>query len=556
MKKVIVLIISLGLLVNLLVTSPVFAGEIGTKYIQLNNIYDYVIITNSSLYNVVYPLKNWREITGHTVKIVEVEWITNTYNGSDTPEKIRNFLKDKYSEWETKYVLIVGSHYNIPMRICYTDPLNHDHPWFQVPSDYYYADLTGDWDSDGDGFYGEMYNYSSGEFDDDVDFYPEVYVGRIPEDNYYNVTKICEKIIRFESDNASWKQKSLLLGAKTVGKDDPDDDYMEFLKDKIFEPYGYNITTMYEKEGLDPSPYNCDYPINHSNVLDVWPKGYGIVVWTGHGSPLSSVRTVWVWDDGDNFPQPNETESYPFILNNDAPNLNDEKPSIVFSISCYNAKPEVRNNLGAALIKNGAVAFIGATRPNYMSWSGGEYYGSFSINYHFQRYLINEGQTLAEALYNSKVYNWENETWVSGLNMYGFNLYGDPALPIESYPMPSSPMINGQTNGNAGKEYEYTFFSIDPKGTDLYYWVDWADGTNTSWVGPYASGIEVTINHTWEHQGFYTIRAKAKDINGAESEWGTLSVTMPKNHESIQQSSQSQQMAPQQMITRGFLFNN
>jgi hypothetical protein len=49
------------------------------------------------------------------------------------------------------------------------------------------------------------------------------------------------------------------------------------------------------------------------------------------------------------------------------------------------------------------------------------------------------------------------------------------------------------------------------------------------WIGPYGSGEEVTINHTWSKRGNYNIKAKAKDALGAESNWGTLYVSMPKN---------------------------
>jgi len=42
-------------------------------------------------------------------------------------------------------------------------------------------------------------------------------------------------------------------------------------------------------------------------------------------------------------------------------------------------------------------------------------------------------------------------------------------------------------------------------------------------------GLIVTVKHTWENKGTYNIRAKAKDPSGLESDWRTLSVTMPRN---------------------------
>lgn len=94
---------------------------------------------------------------------------------------------------------------------------------------------------------------------------------------------------------------------------------------------------------------------------------------------------------------------------------------------------------------------------------------------------------------------------------------------------PSTPSIDGRINGKAGKPYEYTFKSIDPDGDDVYYFIYWGDGTIVTWNGPYPSGEELTISHTWVEKDTYTVIAKAKDRYGAQSDWGALEVTMPKN---------------------------
>jgi len=101
---------------------------------------------------------------------------------------------------------------------------------------------------------------------------------------------------------------------------------------------------------------------------------------------------------------------------------------------------------------------------------------------------------------------------------------------------PSNPTITGPINGKAGTSYDYTFTSTDPDGDQVSYYVDWGDSTNTGWFGPFASGATQTKSHTWTLQGTYTIQAKAKDSYGAESDWGTLAVTMPVNQPNSQQS--------------------
>jgi len=43
------------------------------------------------------------------------------------------------------------------------------------------------------------------------------------------------------------------------------------------------------------------------------------------------------------------------------------------------------------------------------------------------------------------------------------------------------------------------------------------------------SGVEIMLKHSWAEKGNYTIRAKTRDINGAESAWETLEINIPRN---------------------------
>ena len=92
---------------------------------------------------------------------------------------------------------------------------------------------------------------------------------------------------------------------------------------------------------------------------------------------------------------------------------------------------------------------------------------------------------------------------------------------------PNKPTIDGETNGKVGTSYSYTFSAIDPDENDVYYYIEWGDDTVDEWIGPYSSGEDVLVEHTWEEQGEYTIRSKVKDIYDAESEWGELDIRMP-----------------------------
>ena len=94
---------------------------------------------------------------------------------------------------------------------------------------------------------------------------------------------------------------------------------------------------------------------------------------------------------------------------------------------------------------------------------------------------------------------------------------------------PEAPIIEGPNSGNAGTAYNYTFTSIDPDEDDVFYYILWGDGYVENWDGPYPSGVGFEISHTFDNKGTYLIEAKAKDLNGYESNWTTLNVTMPRN---------------------------
>jgi hypothetical protein len=107
------------------------------------------------------------------------------------------------------------------------------------------------------------------------------------------------------------------------------------------------------------------------------------------------------------------------------------------------------------------------------------------------------------------------------------NLYGN--MP------PRRPILSGSSFGEIGEEYACTFNAQDPEGDDIFYYIDWGDGKIEEWIGPYPSGENVIVSHYWEHSGIYTVRAKARDTNGLESEWSNpFPIIMPKE-KSIQQ---------------------
>ena len=134
------------------------------------------------------------------------------------------------------------------------------------------------------------------------------------------------------------------------------------------------------------------------------------------------------------------------------------------------------------------------------------------------------GLTLTDTYPNGTVYytindglNWTEESEGD----MTFKTYGRENVP------PNEPLITGEIEGRFGVEYSYNFSTDDLDGDMVYYWIDWGDDTPVDWMGPYTSGVVLTLKHTYKKRGTYTIAAKAKDPLGAESPYGYLEVTMP-----------------------------
>ena len=106
---------------------------------------------------------------------------------------------------------------------------------------------------------------------------------------------------------------------------------------------------------------------------------------------------------------------------------------------------------------------------------------------------------------------------------------GNAVLPlsiVKNFP-PSIPSINGPEKGGIRKDTFFTITSTDDQSNNIWYWMDWGDNTTSEWIGPYTAGEVLTLNHSWMNRGKYIIRCKARDELSAESDWATLTVTMP-----------------------------
>ena len=388
-------------------------------------LHDFVIITLDSLTSSVTSLVDWETTKGRNVEVVTTSWINSNYTGYDLAERMRNFLRDKYpsEEWGIEDVLLIGHYDDVPMR-----RTAQNVGYGQPETDLYYAELSlpdgQSWDADGDHQYGEA--------SDPIDFYSEVNVGRIPWSDSATVQSICQKSAAYEqNEDPTFKNNMLLLGAYFW----PNTDNAVLMEAKVDQPWmaGWTLTRMYEKNSDYWSSYDCDYPLLHSNVMSVWSTGtYAFVNWAGHGSPTS----CHIYGLG----------APPFISSFDCPSLNDDYPAIVFADACSNSDTDYLN-IGQAMLKQGAVGFLGATKVAYgcSGWNNPYDGSSQSLDYFFTTYVTSGEYTQGQAHQAALREMYTNGLWDdTRYEMFEWGaLWGNPDLRIGPPPILSIAFPDG-----------------------------------------------------------------------------------------------------------------
>ncbi len=164
--------------------------------------YDHVVITAASLASHFNPLCAFIEThLGLNDTVVTVENIYSSFPGRDNPEKIRNFIKHAADNWSTTHILLGGDVSRVPCRYAY-GRVNSTTGY--LPCDLYYSDLDGTWDADGDNIFGES--------TDNVDMYPDVYVGRAPVSTTTEAIRFATKFTTYSSDSTDPYLLDVLLG--------------------------------------------------------------------------------------------------------------------------------------------------------------------------------------------------------------------------------------------------------------------------------------------------------------------------------------------------------
>jgi len=489
-----------------------------------------LIIAPAAFIGAIEPLVEHKSNRGLVTIVQTTEDIYATYQGHDQAEQIKYGIKAAVESYDISFVLLVGGAEQIPGRythVFYEDVQKTE--WVFL-SDLYYADIYDEqgnfasWDSNNNGVFAE-YRWAGNT--DAMDLRPDVYLGRLACIDAAEVTICVNKIIAYESGqvyNQDWYNNIVLIGGDSLPGDQEAVDEGEYVNQKVMEiMQGFNPVKIWASlGGLDDTDY----------ISQAINDGASFVFFNGHGN-----TDIWATHPHESsiwLPPGSYTNTHLRNLNNA------EKLGIVVSDACYHcAYDQLEDCFGWSFVVNpngGAIAFIGGTDID-MSYGGEAIItkGIEKLCLEIATHYMQGAATLGELWGRSiESYMTEDMDEIDIITLLENQLFGDPSLALvgqsQAPVQPNPPQ--GPVTGDIRTDHTYSAVTTDPDGDDIYYLLDWGDGSDSGWLGPYRSGAHCNASHQWSTTGQYDMRVKAKDNYGVQSEWSDpLPISMPLRHQ-------------------------
>lgn len=347
---------------------------------------------------------------------------------NDDAGKLRQFLSDAYQNG-CEYVLLGGDQNVIPIRYAYYNYLwaGLSEAQKNIPTDLYFSDFDGNWDSNKNGIYGEI--------GDNTDFYPEIYVGRILVNKPTQVETWVRKVLLYEQNpgkgNYSYLTKAFFTQADQM-QDGNEAGYV--LSNATWIPSSNRV--IFEEEG----GYNTDevppFPTG-KNVIDEFNKHYGLCSFMGHGGPTNVAVATRSINSALKYKVTSLDNGYAGAANADISETgngfdnmtNADYPSVYYSISCETtpfddyANDTDTPNMGQTFtseVKGGGPLYLGNTRVGFVG-SSSNFFGEFV------KALPNNGNVgIAQVISKSQFGN----SLAYGYLKLSHNLIGCPETPI------------------------------------------------------------------------------------------------------------------------------
>lgn len=534
--------------------------------------YDLAIITAPKFESEVNKLVTHKNAMGMQTILMTTDDIYTQYSGVDKPEQIKYFIKDAIETYGIQYVLLIGGldsliygnprenrnygikDWHVPVRYTNLKELQGSvfDPGFL--SDLYYADIYkeggvfDDWDSNNDGIFAKWDN-TPGK--DTLDFYPDVYVGRLACRNKFEVKIMVNKIINYEESPApsSWYDKIILCGGDSF--DDPPTNYLEgeVVCERIADDYmsEYTQIKLYASNKISDPDMTCE----GKNIIREVRKGAGHLFLDGHASPIS-----WTTHWPGEFEGPDSwTEN---IIIYDFPKLlNGKKLPVAAVEGCHNNQFNVSliesmRDKGGVLhmwtygyptpecwswwltrkIGGGAIATTGNTalgygavgehgdldhddiiEPDILEKFGGFYFDQYYEEFDAGAIILGDVHSGALTDYCDTHPGMDYQ--IDAKTLEQMTLLGDPSLRIGGYPAGEELRVEivDSAAGMIGVPNEEVMFvatAYNSEGEVTFTW-DFDDD------GDYDDAEGEVASWTWDEPEGYWVSVKATDDNGEDT---------------------------------------
>jgi hypothetical protein len=415
---------------------------------------------------------------GFTVEVASIESALGL-PGAAKADKIRALEQDRLATYGARmqYVMLVGTSESIPVTKVYINATHanicaEDDATFKY-SDWYYTDLTSNFDSNGDGcladgIWAKAEDREPGYTPDSgIAFKPTVATGRLPFNSPATVRAVLKNSLGFEQQAEGYKRRALTAmamlalsgwkyesgqtmpcsgnwGDKCV---DPsvsgsyDLAYLaEVMKSDFLNVNLFDTTPIYEMEEAvaGGSSYTSPTQLNTASVVaELSARTHGVVNFGGHGNSTGVYRYPWSDTNGNNkvdlstsTSTTSEIKQNSYLTTSDiAPIAADNaRGSIYYMMACLTASPTTNDNLAATLLKQGhGVASIGAlsvvTVGGFKQKDDGN---AQTTNFYVFKKLLGRNLRLGDAFWQAMGEQIKKSNRGSGT--LAMDLYGDPTL--------------------------------------------------------------------------------------------------------------------------------
>jgi hypothetical protein len=334
-------------------------------------VYPYLIIAGDAMAENAAALAEWKTKKGLYAKVVTTTEVESGYTGRDFAEKVRTCIKEYFTTYGTQYVCLVGTNVEIPVRKVYDPQYNVMEGDHLVPTDNYYGCLDGDFNADGDGYWGEYP-------DDNVDWTYDVYVGRIHVSTAAALQEVVDKTLCYEGAGASTEtnpydyQDEVVLAGGWADSSTNLKLMMEYIRDNFMTSSHWSFTELWDETYPGGSGFNA------TNFKAAMQAGPGLIAHMSHCN-----TTVLGTNSGGVY----NTDLY--ALGN-----HPKFSAFLYSVGCYASNTDYENNCAAYFVaspEGGGVGFGCNTR--YGWYSRGDplnHYSQEFIKEYFRQFGAND----------------------------------------------------------------------------------------------------------------------------------------------------------------------